>query len=196
MGFFSKLFGGGTNSQHETLSSQVHSEMKYCPKCGDEYRAEFVECVACGIALIDGSVKKSALKEIDKAIANRPTKIEAGDDVVTLQKGPMKDMKQLKKRLEQHYIPALLASDGVPPGGCCGGPQLFIKVRREDAEVAVHILGKELSAVTHIAEHDITGIEEVFDEHKGDNVCPACLHIFSSKDGACPDCGLSLAVGQ
>lgn len=196
MGFFSKLFGGGKLLQQETLSSQVNSEMKYCPGCGDEYRAEFVECVACGVALIDGEVKKEALSKIDRAIASRPSEISTSDDIVTLQKGPMKDMKELKKCLGQHYITALLVSDGVPQAGCCGGPQLFIKVRREDAEMAVHVLSNELSAVTHIAEHDLTGIGEVFDEHKGDNICPACQHIFSSKDGICPDCGLLLAVGQ
>lgn len=195
MGFFSKLFGGGQGLQQESLSSQVDSDMKYCPKCGDEYRAEFVECVACNVALVDGKVKKAALKKIDKAIANRPKKIDASDDIVSLRKGPMKDMKELKKRLEQHYIPALLTSEG-PAGGCCGGPQLLLAVRREDVEMTEHVLGKELSAVTHIAEHDLTGIEEVFDEHKGNNVCPACLHVFSSKDGVCPDCGLSLVVGQ
>lgn len=196
MGFLSKIFGGGKLLQGETLASQVDSQMKYCPTCGDEYRAEFVECVACGVALIAGEVKKEALHKIDQAIASRPTKIDVNDDVVTLQKGPMKDMKELKKCLQNHYIPSLLVSDGVPQAGCCGGPQLFIKVRREDAEMAVHVLSNELSAVTHIAEHDLTGIGEVFDEHKGANVCPACQHTFSSKDGVCPDCGLQLAVGQ
>ena len=44
----------------------IEPDLKYCPKCDDEYRAEIEKCATCGIELITGLQKierEEALRE-------------------------------------------------------------------------------------------------------------------------------------
>lgn len=113
---FKKLFGFGRSSKKNAeIETGVDLEMNYCPKCDEEYRAGIKECVHCEVPLVSGQLKHKALKAQAIVSSHRLMEINPSDSLVTLEKGPMKDMKQLKRILEKKRIPAILASDG--PGG-------------------------------------------------------------------------------
>ena len=111
-----KLFGFGSSSEKKSeINTGVDLEMNYCPKCDEEYREGIEMCVHCQVALVSGQLKHKALTAKAIVCSNRSMEISAEDSLVTLEKGPMKDMKQLKRILEKKKIPAMLASEG--PGG-------------------------------------------------------------------------------
>lgn len=113
---FKKLFGFGRSSKkNDEIKTGVDLDMNYCPKCDEEYRPGIEQCVHCEIPLVSGQLKHQAVKAQTIAYSNRSMDISPSDSLVTLEKGPMKDMKQLKRILEKEKIPAVLASDG--PGG-------------------------------------------------------------------------------
>ena len=57
------------------LPPTIESDLKYCPRCGDEYRAEIATCAACRCDLLSGRQVLAALvRQADAAApaANEP----------------------------------------------------------------------------------------------------------------------------
>ncbi|MFN2353285.1 MAG: hypothetical protein ABR512_02010 [Desulfopila sp.] len=164
------------------------NDLKYCPLCRDEYRAEIIQCAACGVELVSGEEMRRengglAEEQGDSAV------IEEGDTLVALRKGSLLDMKGLKNILAGAGIPAeLIRDDSCQSGGCCGGPELVLQVRRQDGQKALALLQKEYERTTGLADMEV--VEAVFDPEAAVAVCPACAHEFTPDRPDCPDCGL------
>ena len=172
------------------MQRRIEPELKYCPKCNDEYRAEITVCVDCGIELISGS---EILKRDTGQKPTRNMTISPDDEMVNIRKGAVIDMKLLQAMLKREGIPSLAASeDGSCGQGCCG-PSLIVQVRKFDIEEVMAILEQDYIRSTGLAEHDIATAGAAFDATLQEATCPACGHDFSTTLNACPDCGLCFA---
>jgi len=164
-------------------------ELKYCPKCNDEYRADIEKCHVCECQLLPGQEMiarddKQQAKKID-----RSGELHADDDLVAVKHGPLAEMKVYEELLNRDHIATVLAGDDSSCGkGCCAG-NFDLVVRREEANDALRIIDAEIrrTAVIDSVEHGT--IDSVFDPLASDNTCPACGHQFSG-GMECPDCGL------
>ncbi len=99
--------------------------MNYCPSCGDEYRADASNCAICKIPLISGKERLASVIEQQEALGERSMDISPEDELVSIRKGPLTDMKTLQKLFAKERIPSILAGD---EGGCakgCCGPELY-----------------------------------------------------------------------
>ena len=163
-------------------------ELKYCPICEDEYRAEIEKCAACGISLLSGSEMLSQKDRPRQQVAGQG-ELGPDDDLVVVRHGPMAEMKSYKEILAVQGVAALLAGDENSCGkGCCAG-NFDLVVRREEAAGAVQVIEDEIRRTAVIeTEHEISA-DQVFDPLAGNNTCPACGHQFSG-GVECPDCGL------
>ena len=163
-------------------------ELKYCPSCEDEYRAEIEKCAACGISLLSGSEMLSR-KDLPRQQITSSGELGPDDDLVVVRHGPMAEMKSYKKILAEQGVAALLAGDENSCGkGCCAG-NFDLVVRREEATGAVQSIENEIRRTSVIdTEHQIPA-DQVFDPLAGNNTCPACGHQFAG-GVTCPDCGL------
>jgi len=164
-------------------------DLKYCPVCEDEYRAEIEKCAVCECALLSGGEMISRKDmHLDQNTIRRG-ELSPDDELVVVRHGPMAEMKSYKMILGQKGITALLAGDETSCGkGCCGG-NFDLEVRREEALGAIRIIEDEIRRTSIIeAEHEIPA-DHVFDPLAKDNTCPACGHRFSG-GVSCPDCGL------
>lgn len=193
---FLKFFGKKTenNSQsHANDGGLVHGidrEMNYCPSCGDEYRADTTHCGACNIPLVSGREKLDMVMASQEALSERSMNISPEDELVSIRKGPLKDMKTLQKIFSVERIPAILAGD---EGGCakgCCGPELYLQIRKEDVQLATEVLAREFIKSTALDSHDLSNADAVFNHLDTETVCPACGCRFSPTVGACPECGL------
>lgn len=168
----------------------IDPECKYCPSCNEEYRAEIVLCADCGIELIGGEEmleKERAVKARKKA---RKGDITPDDDIVSIHKGQLADLKVLEKELARENIGVLLSGDESSCGkGCCSS-SFFLQVRREDARDAVEVVQQYIDRTTAISHHDLTCAEHVYNPQAGTAVCPACGFTFETSTSTCPDCGL------
>ncbi len=113
---FKKLFGWKTASSDNiaTRRHAVDPEIRYCPDCDDEYRAEIRQCASCNIPLISGAEKREHLRLRDLAFAGRSMDIAPQEERVALRQGKLRDLKPLRTLLTQERIPTLLA--GEPAG--------------------------------------------------------------------------------
>ena len=163
-------------------------ELKYCPSCEDEYRAEIEKCAECECPLLSGTEMASHKNE-PREQSNPQGELRPDDDLVVVRHGPMAEMKTYKKILEQSGFAALLAGDESSCGkGCCGG-NFDLVVRREEASGAVRIIEDEIRRTSVIeVDHEIPE-DSFFDPLAKGNTCPACGHHFSG-GVICPDCGL------
>ncbi len=193
---FLKFFGkkpGGENESSASNSGLVHGidpELYYCPSCGDEYRADVSNCGTCKIPLISGREKLDKAIETQEALGKRSMKILPEDELVSIRKGPLNDMKTLQKLLAMDRIPAVLAGDeGSCAKGCCG-PELYLQIKKEDMQMATEALAREFIKSTALDTHDLSNAAVVFDHLAAETVCPACGCRFSPTVGACPECGL------
>lgn len=172
------------------MKRRIEPDLKYCPKCNDEYRAEIIVCADCGIELISGS-KILAQKSGKKAPRNMT--ISPNDEMVKIQKGSVVEVKQLQAMLKREGIPSQAVSeDGSCGQGCCG-PSLVVQVRKTDLDEVRVILEQDYIRSTKLEEHDISTAGAVFDTTVEKATCPACGHNFSTTLNACPDCGLCFA---
>ncbi len=163
-------------------------DLKYCPQCGDEYRAEIVLCASCGLKLVCG-VDIASAAEADIGGRGDGGVITEHDRLIALQRGGILDMKQLKNLLEKAGIPALLAKDDGCRGGCCG-PEVLLQVRQQDGERAVILLRKEFDRTTVIDDYAVGSAEAVFTLDSSRVLCPACNCEFTPDGPDCPECGL------
>ena len=120
----------------------------------------------------------------------RSMELLPGDELVSLRKGPLKDMKMLQKVLAAERIPSILAGDEASCGKGCCGPEMYLQVKTADIDVATEVLARDFVKSTALNITDLKHADVVFDEQAKETVCPACGCRFSPTVGACPDCGL------
>ncbi len=65
----------------------VEPDLKYCPQCDDEYRAEIEKCAACEIDLITGQQKIEREEALRKKLASRVDDLSPDDDLVPIRRG-------------------------------------------------------------------------------------------------------------
>ena len=173
---------------------QRDPELKYCPVCDDEYRADIKMCAACSVELIPGSQKIAVEEVLIRKKAARSMELSADDDLVNIRKGPLLEMKNLQRILVREHIPALIAGEKKSNcgKGCCG-TDMHLQIRREDGEEAMEILAREFKRTTAVDHHDLSHVQSVYDQGARQTVCPACGFSFPTSKGACPDCGLCFA---
>ncbi len=180
------------------MIKHIDPEMHYCLRCNDEYMPERVACGVCGATLVSGADMLAQRQSRGQQKASRKGALTPDDDIITILKAPMLDVKRLEKQFQQENIGAVIWGDKSSCGkGCCGGGELELRVRREDAMAAMAIIEADFKRQTasHESHHDAVA-DYVFDPGRGENCCPACGSTFStgSQGGSqgltCPDCGL------
>jgi len=172
------------------MNLEIDPDLKYCPQCRDEYRAEIERCATCGVELLSGR-RMLEMEERQKArMASRSMTISPDDELVDIRKGTVIDIKQLQSLLEKEGIPALAVGDPASCGGGCCGTGLILRVRMEDARDAAEVLSREYFQSTRLADHDISYANEVLNTAALEATCPACGCRFSTRESVCPDCGL------
>ena len=97
----------------------IDPDLKYCPKCKDEYRADITLCADCGITLLSGSEMLAATGKLDVIRNSRKGAIVPGDDIVPIHKGPLGELRPIEKELLAENIGVIISKDA---GGCgCSG---------------------------------------------------------------------------
>ncbi|MHB1184451.1 MAG: zinc ribbon-containing (seleno)protein DG [Desulfobulbia bacterium] len=168
----------------------IERDLKYCPKCRDEYRAEAETCAACAIALVWGAELVVMESNNGASRRNRKGPLTPDDQLVVVFQGALGDLKHLKDLLEAEQIGAMISKEG---GGCASGgcaPKFELQVRQEEVRDALEVLAQEHRRATALAEHDATHAGAVFNPEAGEAVCPACGFAFATTTTTCPDCGL------
>ncbi len=193
---FLKLFGrkskkndsGGAGSVR--LVDGIDLEMNYCPACNEEYRSDISICVSCNVQLINGNEKLRLTQELTQDFHGRSMDISPADELVTIRKGPLAEIKTLQKMLERERIPCIIAGDeNSCSKGCCGG-EMFLQIKESDLEPTTAVLAKDFVASTALDLKDLEHADVVFDHQSAETACPACGCRFSPTVGACPECGL------
>ena len=175
----------------------VEPELKYCPKCDDEYRAEIEKCAACGIDLITGQQKIEMAEALKKKLESRVSELSPDDDLVRIRRGILSEMRHLSNLLNDSRIGTLLVGDMTTCGKDRFGNTLStpttydLQIKREDAAEALHIVDEEHKRTTVLLEYDKFNVDAVFNPEAREACCPACGHSFPTTETSCPDCGLS-----
>ena len=184
------LFEEPLSKTAKKIMTDIDPDLKYCPVCNDEYRAEFVLCAGCEIELMTG---RQYIEMTGAGIQERESRsmdLSTDDELIQLRSGPLNEVKQLRSLLEKEHIPSLLVSkDGNCGKGCCG-PSFLLHVRFEDGQAAMAILADEFRRTTSLMSHDLSTTDSVFDPDAETTFCPACGCSFSPTVMTCPDCGL------
>ncbi|CAK8721882.1 DUF2007 domain-containing protein [Candidatus Electronema halotolerans] len=176
------------------MKRTIDPELKYCPQCGDEYRVEIDRCAVCAVTLLDGQslLEQQRLAEAKKGSRRLP--LSPNDELVSISKGAMVEMRHLQALLERQGIPSLVVNEeGSCRSSCCGGPSLTVQVRAADLEDVQAFMVQDHIRSTALHEHDLGGAGAVFDTAADTAVCPACGCTFPTSQNACPDCGLCFA---
>jgi len=169
----------------------IEPDLKYCPKCDDEYRAEIEKCAACGIELITGLQKIEMEETRRKRLESRTSELSPDDDLVEIQRGPLPDLRYLSSLLDKENIATLLVGDMKSCGKTCCPTIYNLLVRREDGMDTMHIIEEEHRRATALAHHQNSHSDAIFNPHAAEAQCPACGHSFPTTETSCPDCGLS-----
>lgn len=177
------------------MITDIDPQMHYCLKCNDEYMPERSTCGVCGAALLTGVEMLAQRQSSRQQKATRKGALTPDDDIITIFKASLRDVKRLESQLLKENIGVLVWGDkpSACGKGCCGGGDLELRVRREDAMAATAIIEADFTRQT--ASHGIHNAvaDYGFDPEGGDNSCPACGCTFSAAGGqalTCPDCGL------
>ncbi len=170
----------------------IDPELKYCPRCRDEYRADIVQCASCAIPLIVGAEFGKLEKQRHSPLHNRKGALTPEDELIVIHQAGLADAKHLQALLEKERIGTLLASEDKACGKGCCAPKFFLQVRREDVPDAIEILQEEYRRTTGLAGQEEVHPDAVFDPESGEAVCPACGFTFATTSTVCPDCGLCL----
>jgi len=169
----------------------IELDLKYCPQCNDEYRAEIEKCAACGVVLITGAQKIEMEEQRRRKLANRTSELSPDDDLVIIRRGPLAEMRHFTDLLDGENIGTLLVGDEKSCGQSCCPTVYSILVKREDGLDALKIVEEEHKRVTGLMHHELSGADAVFNPEADEACCPACGHTFPTTETACPDCGLS-----
>ena len=176
----------------------IDHELKYCPKCNDEYRADITTCAACEVELLTGVQLIEKLETRQKKLASRSMELSPDDDIVNINRGTLAEMQQLAQLLEQENIGSLLQGDMNSCakdrfGNTTSTPTNYsLMVKREDAADVWRIMETEHRKATHVDHHDNTNSDVIFNPVASEAQCPACGHTFSTSETSCQDCGLCL----
>jgi hypothetical protein len=164
-------------------------ELKYCPECNDEYRADIEKCHVCQCKLLTGGEMIVRHQEQLDRKSVRLGALHADDELVGVRRGPLAEMKEYEGLLNREGICTVLAGDDSSCGkGCCAA-NFDLLVRREEAYDATQIIAAEIRRTAVIDAVEPGADESVFDPLAARNTCPACGHCFSGGT-ECPDCGL------
>ena len=175
------------------LPRTIEPDLRYCPQCGDEYRAEIATCAACRCGLVSGR-RLLASTPAREEIGTPMEEIQPGDPLVTIRKGPVLPIRQLGEHLRRHGVASLAGTEGGTACATgCRGPEILLQVRERDLATAMIVLAQEYRQSTSLADHDLSLAGEVFDPDAGEATCPACGCHFATTLTACPDCGLCFA---
>lgn len=178
------------------MAFDIDPEMRYCPKCNDEYEPEMTACGVCGTALLLGAELHGRRHATRQQVASRKGALTPDDEIITIFKASLNDARRVERLLQRENIGTLLWGDKPSCGkGCCGGGDLELRVRREDAGAAMLLIEEDFKRQTasHGEHHAVA--DYVVDPENSENVCPACGATFAldSRSGrslTCPDCGL------
>ncbi len=178
-----------------TMNTIYEPDLKYCPQCSDEYRAEMTTCATCDLELITGVQMQAIEESRRREKAMRTLEIGPDEPMTTIRKGPVLQMKQLQSYLRRHGIPSLVVkedSDGCNKG-CCRGSELFLQVRTGDLQEVMAVLELEYRQSTGLSDHDTSLAGAVYNVRAEEATCPACGFRFATSSTTCPDCGLCFA---
>ena len=189
---FGKLSLFKKGDSNDSAMAEGGEVFKYCPSCGDEYRAEIIRCVACDVELVfrNGSRSPGTCSLLD---SRELIKISAGDDLALIKRGRLADVKELKRLLEKARIDSIIVGEEAGcAGGCCNSAPFDLHVRAKDFADAQEVLEQEFRRTTGLAEHDFSASSTAAEDHRSGTVqCPACMCSFAPDgDTVCPDCGL------
>jgi hypothetical protein len=167
----------------------IDPDLNYCPQCDEEYREDFKTCATCNISLITGT-ERDVLEEAAKnKLAARSMDISPDDELTTIKKGTLNEMKQLQAVLGAATIPSLLTGDGSNCGPSCGG-NMYLQIKTSDGDDATEVLAEEFEKTTCLSSHDLSNAHAVIDTGVSKSQCPGCGSRFSTSSSTCPDCGL------
>jgi len=175
----------------------IDPDLKYCPECDDEYRAEIEKCGACGIDLITGLQKIEMAEERQRKLESRTGELSPDDDLGVLRSGPLPEMRHYAALLDKENIGTALIGNMDTCGKDRFGNTLPVPtsynlmVKMEDGQEALHIIEEEHKKATALAQHENVNGDSIFNPHEREAKCPACGHAFPTTETACPDCGLS-----
>jgi hypothetical protein len=169
----------------------VDLDLKYCPQCNDEYRAEIEKCAVCGVDLLTGAQKIAMEEERRKKLEKRTAELSPDDDLVALRRGPLTEMRHLAALLDGENIGTLLVGDEKTCGQSCCPSVYNLLVKREDGMEAFNIIEEEHKRTTGLTYHEHPDADIVFNPEAGEACCPACGHRFPTTGTTCPDCGLN-----
>lgn len=188
--FFGKK-GKAVTANTSGQAAAVDPEMYYCNDCGGEFRYQLEACPTCGVELESGAERLSRFRAEESLFLGRSMTLEPGCQTVNLRKGPLREMKELQRVLARERIPSLLGGEEGECGKGCCGPELYLKIRPEDVDLALHALAQEFVRSTAVDGQQLSQASVVFDPSAAEVICPACGCRFSPTVGACPDCGLA-----
>jgi hypothetical protein len=171
----------------------IDPDLKYCPRCHGEYRAEITTCADCNLELLTGTQMLEMEEQRKKKRAARSMELHPDDEMVNVRKGPVIQMKELQILLEREGIPSLTIKDEGNCGRGCCGTDLILRVRMSDIHDVFAVLEEEHVRSTGLEDHDTSNVDAVFDTAAGQATCPACGCTFSTTQPTCPDCGLCFA---
>jgi len=172
------------------MNLRIDPDLKYCPQCEDEYRADIINCASCNIELLTGRQIVEIEKQKQAGLADRSMEILPGDEVVDMLKGSIIDIKQRQALLKKEGFPSLLVNDDKSCGKGCCGTDVFLRVRMADVQEIQEVLARQHIRTTGLADHDTSHAGSVFNTGAEKVTCPACGFTFSTKSSTCPDCGL------
>ena len=172
------------------MNLRIEPNLKYCPNCKDEYRAEIVTCASCDIELLTGLQMREIVDRQQAKRADISMEISPDDELVDVRKGPILQIKELQAVLERKNIPSIAHSEDDGCGKGCCGTNLLLRVRMDDIKDVIAVLEQEHIRSTGLSGHDISQAGTVFNTAAEKAACPACGCIFSTRNSTCPDCGL------
>ncbi len=171
---------------------RYEADLKYCPQCQDEYRSDIITCASCKLPLLGGAEMQDLGNRSQQDRNSRRGALSADDDIVTIHKGPLADLKKFEKAFLGENIGMMIVGD---EGGCnkgCCPTTFFLQVRREDAMAAAALIQEDFQRATGLDDYDTSTCDAVFNQDASHAICPACGFEFETTT-TCPDCGLCFA---
>ncbi|MCI5121926.1 MAG: hypothetical protein D3908_12180 [Candidatus Electrothrix sp. AUS4] len=175
------------------MKRKIEAELQYCPHCMDEYRAGITTCAECNIPLVSGKKLLEAQQNLSGKQARRNMIISPEDELVTIRKGPLVQIKDFQTMLKREGIPSLAVSEDSNCGQGSCATNLLVQIRKDDLQDVVAILERDHIRSTGLDDHDLSTAGAVIDTEVDQATCPACGFSFSTTEASCPDCGLCFA---
>ncbi len=168
----------------------IDRNLSYCPSCKGEYLPEIIQCGICQIELISGEKLMENQDQKQSILNARKGELTPEDEIVAIFTGSLTDVKRFESKFKEENIGYLtIGEDPSCNKGCCGGGQVELQVRKEDASVAMEIINLEYTMSTASNDQE-NYFDKGFDPESESNSCPACGTIFTTTSTTCPDCGL------